>query len=156
MCESLVTLWTAEWFFTSANSFMTLLMLCHINFLSHFQLYGFSPFGILSCVLKILLVINFLSYLKRLNGFSSLWTLSWLFKSILTVWTSSHTLSSWMASHQYRFFNVSSNGVGLQTMCHSELLFTLWVIEWFFTGVNPFMSLQMTSNAISNFLSHFE
>ena len=87
-----VTLWTAEWFLTCVNSFMSLQPQpdC-LNFLTHFeQLNGFSSVWILSCLFKWLAWLNFLSHIEQLNGFSSVWILSWVFKALDVVNVLSH------------------------------------------------------------------
>ena len=76
------TIWTAERFFISMNSFMCLQMLWLTELFSHFkQLNGFSPVWILACLFKSLDCLNFFSHFEQLNGFSPVWILSWVFKS---------------------------------------------------------------------------
>ena len=51
------------------------------NFLLHFeQLNGFSSVWILSCIFKAPSRLNVFSHLEQLNGFSLVWTRSWPFK----------------------------------------------------------------------------
>ena len=72
LTELLFTLRTAEWFLISMKSFMGLQITWWTEFFSLFeQLNGFSSVWILSCVFKYCDWLNIFLHFEQLNGFSS-------------------------------------------------------------------------------------
>ena len=72
--------WAAEWFIIRMNSFISLPSAAIWEFSQFEQLNGFSSVYTLSCVFKCCDWLNFFSHFKQLNGFSPVWILSWVFK----------------------------------------------------------------------------
>ena len=79
-----VTLWAAEWFIFSMNSFMSLPSTAIWEFTQFEQLKGFSSVWILSCVFKWCDWLNFFSHFEQLNGFSSALIISCPFQALLS------------------------------------------------------------------------
>ena len=158
LTKFLVTLWAAEWFIFSMNSFMSLPSTAIWEFTQFEQLKGFSSVWILSCVFKCcdwlnffshfeqlnsfssvfqaLLSENLFSHFEQLNGFSSVWILSCVFKRCdgLNLFSHFEQLNGFISMH---------SSMCLQIVWTTALLFTLWAAEWFFISMNSFMCLQM-------------
>ena len=96
--ECLVTLWTAEWFVNSVDFFMGLQIACLREcVMPHFgQLNGTSTVWIFSWVFRFLACANVSPHFGQLNGLSPVWICSWVFRLLSCAIEFPLFLTSWV------------------------------------------------------------